>query len=103
MLINVNLPSKKYDVVLERGLLAHIKDFYDFGNSKVLVITDNGVPSFYSEILLKQLSNGHLLVLKQAKSRRSISLTVCVFYLFCLQYYCIILFFHCQHKRGILD
>ena len=71
MLINVNLPSKNYDVVLERGLLNHIKDFYDFGNSKVLVITDNRVPSFYSELLLKQIKNGHLLVLKQGEESKS--------------------------------
>ncbi|MDD7735906.1 MAG: 3-dehydroquinate synthase [Bacillales bacterium] len=72
MELEVKLSEKSYKVVLQRGILNNLNSYYDFNNRKVLVITDDGVPSIYSEKVVNQISNSYLLVLKQGEQTKSI-------------------------------
>lgn len=72
MKLDVNLTSNNYHVILEKGLLSHINDYYNFENKKVLIVTDDGVPSSYSDLLLKQIDNSILLVLPQGEKTKSL-------------------------------
>jgi 3-dehydroquinate synthase len=72
MKLEVNTNSKKYPIILERGVLNHVCDYYSFDGSKVLIITDEGVPSLYLRTLLKQIPNAKSLTLKQGEQTKSI-------------------------------
>ena len=72
MKLEVNTNSKKYPIILERGVLNHVCDYYSFDGSKVLIITDEGVPSIYLRTLLKQIPNAKSLTLKQGEQTKSI-------------------------------
>ncbi len=50
MIISVKTSLDKYDIVLERGSLKNVGELLDL-NRKVLIVTDNGVPSEYSNIV----------------------------------------------------
>ena len=71
MILKVNTSSKTYPIVLERGLLEHVKDFFHFDDSKVFIITDDGVPSIYLETLKNQIPHAFSLVLKQGEHAKS--------------------------------
>ena len=72
MILKVNLLEKKYQVILENGLLEHINDYYDFKNHKVLIVTDDGVPKSYHQTLLKQIENSQVIILEQGEKTKSI-------------------------------
>ena len=72
MILKVNTKSKDYQIVLERGLLEHINDYYFFNDSKVLIITDNGVPEYYLEMLMKQIPHAISLIVKQGEQAKSL-------------------------------
>ena len=56
MIINVKTSSGFYDITLERGALSNIAEYCDV-TKKALVVTDDGVPSKYSEKVASQFSN----------------------------------------------
>ena len=72
MKLEVKLETKTYDVVLERGLLNHVNDYYDFKNHKVLIVTDEGVPCKYLGLLLEQIENAYSITLPQGEGTKSI-------------------------------
>ena len=47
MIIPVKTSSGGYDIVLERGALAHVAEYWNL-NRRVLVVTDDGVPPVYA-------------------------------------------------------
>ncbi len=56
MIINVKTSAGFYDITLERGALSNIAEYCDV-TKKALVVTDDGVPSKYSEKVASQFSN----------------------------------------------
>ncbi|MBO5565265.1 MAG: 3-dehydroquinate synthase [Lachnospiraceae bacterium] len=59
MIISMNLGKDSYDIALERACLAKAGELLDL-NRKVMVVTDEGVPSIYSETILRQCGTGFL-------------------------------------------
>ena len=53
MKIHVDLKENGYDIIMEHGVLANVKDYVDL-NRKVMVITDEGVPLEYATSVVAQ-------------------------------------------------
>ena len=64
MIVKVNLPINGYEIKIERGILKKAKDEIDL-NRRVMIVTDDGVPEKYAEILSKQCKMPHKFVLKK--------------------------------------
>lgn len=69
--LEVRVSEKTYRIVMERDSLSHLRDYFDFSDSKVLILSDDGVPSVYREILLEQIENAYSLVVKQGEEAKS--------------------------------
>ena len=63
MILTVNMQEQTYDVVVERNSLTKINEYFDL-NRKVLIVTDDGVPSEYSETI-KSFIPDKVLVIKR--------------------------------------
>ena len=48
MIIPLNIQNESYDIVLEKGVLKRAGEELDLSR-KVLIVTDDGVPSRYAE------------------------------------------------------
>ena len=72
MVIRVNIPKNEYDIVVARGVLNQVKDLLDV-NRKVLVVSDDGVPSSYVDKVLSQCPSAAKLILLQGDSNKSLS------------------------------
>lgn len=72
MKIRVNLGDKSYDILILRGILDQISKYVDL-NRKVMIITDDGVPTDYTERLLKQCPQGYVEIVKQGEGSKSIA------------------------------
>lgn len=59
--LTVRHSEQSYDVVIERGALAHIADYINL-ERKVLVVSDDGVPTDYWKRVLEQSGQGFSLV-----------------------------------------
>lgn len=70
MKLTMNLGERSYDIIIKRGALRRVGKVCNL-QRKVLVVTDDGVPQKYANVLLPQCSEGHLLVLKQGESSKS--------------------------------
>lgn len=70
MILPVKLSSSPYDVVIEKGALNHIGEHIDLGR-KVLVVTDDGVPSEYAQKVLTSCKEGLLCVLEQGENSKN--------------------------------
>ena len=57
MTIHMNLGDDSYDILVERGILAHAKQHLNL-NRRVLVVSDTGVPTIYAETLAAQCKAG---------------------------------------------
>lgn len=70
MKLQVNLTHKQYDIIIERGVLSRVGEFTDL-NRKVLVISDDGVPTEYVDTVLAQCKQGYSVVVKQGEGAKS--------------------------------
>ncbi|MBO7374370.1 MAG: 3-dehydroquinate synthase, partial [Lachnospiraceae bacterium] len=73
MTISINLPDSvdnKYDIKIERGILNRVKDELNL-NRKVLIVTDDGVPSEYSKTIAEQCKDSALVVIKQGEESKN--------------------------------
>ena len=66
MILSVNSKDFSYDIVVEKGCLLNAKDYLNL-NRKVLIITDSGVPTRYSEIILKCFTNRREIAIIQSR------------------------------------
>ena len=64
MIVKVNLPINAYEIKIERGVLSKAGEELNL-NRKVMIVTDDGVPSKYSEVLSAQCLNASVFVLEQ--------------------------------------
>lgn len=70
MILPVKIASSPYDVVIEKGALNNIGEYLDL-ERKVLVVTDDGVPSEYAQKVLTSCKEGLLCVLKQGENSKN--------------------------------
>lgn len=71
MELNVKSGNFTYSVLVGKGLLGRVKDELNL-QRKVLVVTDDGVPSSYAETILKACKEPYLYVIKQGEESKNI-------------------------------
>ena len=62
--------EEPYDIVVERGVLEKASSLLSL-ERKVLLVSDDGVPSTYQQTLLKQCKQGYLYVIPQGEASKS--------------------------------
>ena len=55
-ILNINVKHKNYDIVLERGAITHLSDFFDTSR-KIFILTDQNVPQKWVDIVSSQCVN----------------------------------------------
>lgn len=69
--LHLDLKEKGYDIILGQSLLANVDKYFDL-NRKVLIITDDGVPSEYSDIVASRSKEAKIVTFKQGESSKNI-------------------------------
>ena len=72
MELKVNLNHNSYNIILGNNILTSLSNYYSLNNKKVLIISDDGVPSFYYEEILKQCVNGYKYIITQGEESKNI-------------------------------
>lgn len=70
MILPLNLNEKSYDILLERGALDKIGEYLNL-NRKVLIVTDDGVPSEYAKKVASACSSSVIETLKQGEESKN--------------------------------
>lgn len=71
MIVKVNLPINAYEIKIERGVLSNAGAELNL-NRKVMIVTDDGVPSKYSETLATQCLKASVFVLKHGEESKNL-------------------------------
>ncbi|MBR0413919.1 MAG: 3-dehydroquinate synthase [Clostridia bacterium] len=69
--MKVNLDKNSYDIIIERGALAHIGDYLNL-QRKVLVVTDSGVPAQYARAVADASKSAFVVTVPQGEGSKSI-------------------------------
>lgn len=69
--IHMNLGQNSYDIIVERGVLAKACSHLNLSR-KVLVVTDDGVPTQYAQCASQQCSFSHIVTVPQGEKSKSI-------------------------------
>lgn len=67
--IKVNLDNRSYNITVKRGALQNIGESFNL-NRKVLIVTDDGVPSEYANSVAKQSKNPVIVTVKQGEESK---------------------------------
>ena len=70
MIIPVNIKNNEYDIILERGALFSADKYFNL-NRKVLIVTDKGVPSNYSEMVAAKCKKAYIVTVEAGESSKS--------------------------------
>ena len=70
MILSLQLEQDSYDIVVERSVLQKAGELLNL-DRKVLVVTDDGVPSAYAEMILSQCKDGVLVTLPAGESTKN--------------------------------
>lgn len=68
-MITINLGERSYDILVRRGCLKKAGEYMDLSR-KVLIVTDDGVPKEYSEIIARQCKEPRIVTLKQGEKTK---------------------------------
>ena len=71
MIVKVNLPINACEIKIERGVLGKADAELNL-NRKVMIVTDDGVPAKYSEILSSKCKDASIFVLKQGEESKTL-------------------------------
>ncbi|MBE7047875.1 MAG: 3-dehydroquinate synthase [Ruminococcaceae bacterium] len=71
MNIHVDLKENSYDIVVERGLLAHAGDYLNL-QRRVLIVTDSGVPEDYAQTVAKQCRESVICIVESGEGSKSL-------------------------------
>jgi len=69
--LHVGLGADSYDIYVEGGLLKRAGELFRL-DRKVLVVTDDGVPSEYAETLKAQCREGHVVTIPQGEGSKTL-------------------------------
>ncbi len=72
MIIKVGLLTNSYDIVLQRGALDRVGEYLDL-DRRVLIVTDEGVPSEYAEKVARASRSPLIVTVKQGEGSKSFS------------------------------
>ena len=70
MVLTINLSEVNYDIVIERNLLYKLNEYLNL-DRKVLIITDEGIPAEYVNLVKNQCTSSYLFTVKQGESSKS--------------------------------
>ncbi len=71
MVIPVTTSQGTYDIVLQRGALAHVGEWLDL-NRRVLIVTDDGVPAAYAEQVAAASKTPVTVILPQGEASKQL-------------------------------
>ena len=71
MILSMNLGVDSYDIVVERGVLAHAHQHLNL-NRRVLIVTDDGVPTDYARMVAAQCKENIVYTIPQGEDSKSI-------------------------------
>ena len=71
MVIPVNLGEKSYDIYMENGGLCKAKEFFDL-QRRVLIVTDNGVPSEYANCICDESKEGYVVTINAGEESKNL-------------------------------
>ena len=73
MKLNVISKTKdiNYPIIIERDSLNKVNEYFNLDNKKVLIITDDGVPKKYLEVLERKINNAYTYVIKQGEASKN--------------------------------
>ena len=70
MLYNIKMKDHQYDVVIERNILDKVESYLEL-NRKVLIVTDDGIPSNYIDKVLSKCKQGYVYTIKQGEASKN--------------------------------
>ena len=70
--MRIELGERSYDIVIDKGVLNKLSSLFDL-NRKVMVVTDDGIPSKYVKSVLSQCKNGYLVTIPQGESSKNLT------------------------------
>lgn len=70
MLYNIKMKDHQYDVVIERNILDNVESYLEL-NRKVLIVTDDGIPSTYIDKVLSKCKQGYVYTIKQGEASKN--------------------------------
>lgn len=71
MNIHMNLEENSYDIVVERGALAHAEEYLNL-QRRVLIVTDSGVPEEYAQTVAKQCKEPVICIVESGEGSKSL-------------------------------
>ncbi len=71
MIVKVNLPINAYEIKIERGILKRADEELNL-NRRVMIVTDDGVPSEYADELKTKCKDASLFVLKDGEESKNL-------------------------------
>lgn len=72
MTIHMNLGEDSYDILVERGILAHAHKHLNL-NRRVLIVTDTGVPAEYAKTLASQCKDAVICTVDMGEESKSLA------------------------------
>lgn len=72
MTIRMHLGEDSYDILVEKGLLAKVKEHLDL-NRRVLIVTDSGVPADYAATVAAQCADSIICTVPQGEESKSLA------------------------------
>lgn len=72
MTLSMNLGANSYDIIIEHGALSKAAEYLNL-NRKILVVTDDGVPSVYAETVAAQCKNAVKVTVPQGEGSKGFS------------------------------
>lgn len=73
MKLHMNLGKDSYDIILERGSLHRLHEHVNL-HRKVMIITDDGVPTSYASVIKKQCEEAYVHVIPQGESSKCLAM-----------------------------
>ncbi len=70
MTVRMNLGEDSYDILIERGILAHAEKHLNLCR-RVLIVTDSGVPAEYAKALAAQCKSGFIHTVEMGEASKS--------------------------------
>lgn len=72
MNLNIKTSSGNYDISIQRGLLSHAGEIFNF-NRKVLIVTDSGVPEQYAMTVASQCAEAVVFMFEQGEASKTMN------------------------------
>lgn len=75
MIINVKTNSSSYDVIIQKNILENVENYIDI-NKKILIVTDDGIPEIYIDLIVNKINNPLIFKIKQGEKSKNLDNTM---------------------------